>query len=329
VKYSNSYSILLTRLDRHSCLFHGELRELPDDPSDSDSSDETSERSHASPVRSTKSDQKPALNDNAESVPSDSDGSDDSDDSDDPHARMPAHWDSDSDVERVINYRVPMNTEAATYVPELETETIKKPPEGAFSADWWQNNYSTLKWNKRKPFYPCKHPGSRCDQARCRCYRETITCEKTCECSSTCNRRFPGCSCVHVPGPGKICADKNKCLCVKFERECDADLCVSCGATDVLDPVNRYNEAVLQDKCSNVAIQRGVPRKTLLGQSMVHGFGLYAGEDIKKDSFIGEYKGEVISVQESQRRSTIYGYQQTMYLFGLNKSEHPLSSSRV
>lgn len=328
MKDLNPCKILLTFLARHNCLFHGELRELPDDPSDSDSSDETSQCSNESKPRNDNPTPKPLLDHNAEeSVQFDksdeSDDSDNSDDSDDPYARMPAHWDSDSDVERVVNYRMPMNAEAAIHTPELGPEITSrlKPPEGAFRTDWWQNNYSTLKWNKRKPFYPCKHPGSRCDQAQCRCYRETITCEKTCECSSTCNRRFPGCSCLHAPG--KICADKNKCLCVKFERECDADLCGHCGATDVLDPVNRYNEDVLQPNCSNVAIQRGVPRKTLLGQSTVHGFGLYAGEDIKKDDFIGEYKGEVVSIQESQRRSTIYGYQQTMYLFGLNSSKHP------
>lgn len=297
---------------QHNCLFHGEHREVPDDESDSDSSEDSSQSSNESRAeRSRGPDQPPIL--------SLDDGSTQSGDSDD-HG-MPAHCDSDSDVERVINYKLPMNSVATDTIPKDSIDSIKrrKPPEGMFRADWWQNNYSTLKWNRRKPFYPCKHPGTSCDQAKCRCYRETITCEKSCECSRSCNRRFPGCTCMHTLW--KVCADKNRCLCIKFERECDADLCGTCGATHVLDPINRYNEVVLHDRCSNVAIQRGVPRKTLLGQSTVHGFGLYAGEDIKKDDFIGEYKGEVISVQESNRRSTIYGYQQNMYLFGLNKKQ--------
>lgn len=111
------------------------------------------------------------------------------------------------------------------------------------------------------------------------------------------------------------------CLCVKFKRECDADLCGTCGATEILDPVNRYNEEALHDRCTNVGIQRGVPKKTLLGQSEVHGFGLYAGQDIKKDDIIGEYTGEIISVEESGRRAIIYEYEKNMYLFKLNKKQ--------
>lgn len=110
-----------------------------------------------------------------------------------------------------------------------------------------------------------------------------------------------------------------KCLCTKFNRECDADLCGKCGATDILDPVNRYNEEVLKDRCANVGIQRGVPKKTLLGQSEVHGFGLYTGQDIEKDDIIGEYTGEIISIEESNRRENVYTYQRNMYLFKLNK----------
>ncbi|KAH9863440.1 hypothetical protein IAQ61_009718, partial [Plenodomus lingam] len=298
---------------QHNCFFHGEIREVPDDDFDLDLSEHSSQSDNEAEDEPSKDqDRRNVLSpEQNESSPSDDSDVD---------SRVPAHWDSDSDLERVISYRVPMNSEAQKYIPKEVSDSIKrrKPPEGNFRAEWWQNNYSTLKWDRRKPFYPCKHPGTSCDQAQCRCYREVITCEKSCECSPSCNRRFPGCNCAH--GYGKICADMRKCLCVKFERECDADLCGTCGATEILDPVNRYSDDVLRDRCSNVALQRGIPRKTLLGQSTVHGFGLYAGEDIKKDDFIGEYKGEVISVQESNRRSTIYGYQQTMYLFGLNKN---------
>ncbi|KAI8937747.1 hypothetical protein NX059_005447 [Plenodomus lindquistii] len=307
---------------QHTCLFHGERRERPDDESgsDSESSADSSQESNLYTHQGQGQDRASAreLGDDSNSRSSDSDGSDGSDD---PYSGMPVHWDSDTDVERVINYRAPMNSEGAEDVSKETSDTTKrrKPPEGAFRAEWWQNNYSTLRWNKRKPFYPCKHPGLSCDQAQCRCYREIITCEKSCQCSLSCNRRFPGCTCAQTSG--KVCADKNKCMCIKFERECDADLCGSCGATDILDPINRYNEEILRNKCANVAIQRGIPRKTLLGQSTVHGFGLYAGENIKKDDFIGEYKGEIISLQESERRSIVYGYQQTMYLFRLNKHQ--------
>jgi hypothetical protein len=193
-----------------------------------------------------------------------------------------------------------------------------KPPAGKFNSNWWIQRDLTHHWEKRKPFFPCSHDGT-CEDAQCRCFREGINCEKTCKCPSLCNRRYPGCTCAAIPGR-RICGTA-ACLCVKFNRECDADLCGSCGATEVLDPVNRYDNEVLEANCCNVAIQRGVPRKTLLGHSEVHGFGLYMGEDIKSGEYIGEYTGEVISTSEGNRRVTIYDYQKTMYLFSLNSSK--------
>ena len=112
-----------------------------------------------------------------------------------------------------------------------------------------------------------------------------------------------------------------KCLCVKFKRECDADLCGSCGATDLLDPVHRHDQELLKDRCANVGIQRAIPKKTLLGQSEVHGFGLYAGQYIEKDDIIGEYTGELLSTEESNRRAEIYEYEKNMYLFKLNRRQ--------
>jgi SET domain-containing protein len=70
-----------------------------------------------------------------------------------------------------------------------------------------------------------------------------------------------------------------------------------------------------------VGIQRNVPKKTLLGQSEVHGFGLYAGQDIAQEDIIGEYTGEIVSLGEVYRRDVIYDYESTEYVFRLNKSK--------
>ena len=232
----------------------------------------------------------------------------------------PAHLDSDSDVERVINYKLPTNPDAFELCPETELIESKgsKPPKGNFPKDWWFKKTNARRWDKRKPFFPCSHEGS-CDQAQCRCFRENINCEKTCRCPLECARRFPGCNCA-TTSLKRVCA-LTTCLCIEFNRECDADLCSTCGAAEILDPVNRYNEVILEGRCLNAAIQRGVPKKTLMGHSEVHGFGLYTGEDIKKGEYIGEYIGEIVSVNESARRYTIYNFQQTMYLFRLNTSK--------
>ncbi|KAL1641502.1 hypothetical protein SLS58_006007 [Diplodia intermedia] len=89
----------------------------------------------------------------------------------------------------------------------------------------------------------------------------------------------------------------------------------------VLDPINRYNDALYNGKCGNVNIQRNVPRRTLLGQSEVQGFGLYAGEKLSAGDFVGEYKGEVVTKEEGSRRGAVYQHLKTNYLFDLNRAQ--------
>ncbi|KAF1990423.1 hypothetical protein K402DRAFT_417860 [Aulographum hederae CBS 113979] len=172
--------------------------------------------------------------------------------------------------------------------------------------------------HKRDPFYPCSHEGSSCEQARCSCYMGNIACEKTCTCPATCTRRYRGCTCAHV---GKPCSQTSKCRCQELNRECDPDICGTCGAAEALNPLNRYSDKVLAKACQNINIQRNVPKCTRMGHSEVHGFGLYMGEDIIKGTYIGEYKGEIIGSEESDRRGTVYHYLKTEYLFKLNKAQ--------
>lgn len=106
-----------------------------------------------------------------------------------------------------------------------------------------------------------------------------------------------------------------------MNRECDPDLCDSCEAHVILDPVNRFDDEYLDRRCRNVAIQRGVPKRTLLGRSLVHGFGLYAGEPIAKGEFVGEYQGEIITRDETERRGAIYDFQKLSYIFDLNRGK--------
>jgi hypothetical protein len=244
-------------------------------------------------------------------------------DDDDSDELLPAHIvHDDSDVEKTVNYRLPVNPDAV--LRNLDTYPTLAyragPPNGPFNSRWWLSHTSTVNWERRNPFIPCSHAGS-CADAKCRCFRQGITCEKTCRCSAKCNRRFPGCNCPSTSTAGRRTCGTEKCLCVKFKRECDADLCSTCGATDLLDPVHRYDEEMLKDRCTNVGIQRAVPKKTLLGESEVHGFGLYAGQYIEKDDIIGEYTGEVLSTEESNRRAEIYEYERNMYLFKLNRKQ--------
>ncbi|CAN9332993.1 unnamed protein product [Alternaria alternata] len=220
----STYKEMLCRVcHQHNCLLHGEIRQAPEDSwkTDSEDEDRATQATDDTSRRGSETKRTPRR--------ISAYGGDDTEDEHE-EGPLPAHFDNDSDIERVINYKLPANPDAFNTCPNSEMIASKgaKPP---------------------------------------------------------------------------------------------PDLCGACGASEVLDPVNRYNDDVVERNCCNVAIQRGVPRKTLLGHSEVHGFGLYMGEDIKSGDYIGEYTGEAISVKEGDRRVTIYDYQKTMYLFRLNSKQ--------
>lgn len=177
------------------------------------------------------------------------------------------------------------------------------------------------KAEERGPFYPCYHPGISCEDANCRCSNKMVPCEKSCSCAPDCARKFKGCSCGSKKGHKLVCFEDVDCVCWQLGRECDPDLCGSCGVCDVVDPVNKYNDSVLIGRCRNASIQRGVPKHTLLGDSGVHGLGLYACENIRQNDFVGEYKGEIIAKKEADRRGAVYEHQKLSYLFSLNKAQ--------
>ncbi|KAK8253954.1 hypothetical protein IWZ00DRAFT_213292 [Phyllosticta capitalensis] len=172
----------------------------------------------------------------------------------------------------------------------------------------------------RPSFVPCNHAGS-CEDAQCSCYRNEVTCEKSCGCSKSCQRRFSGCSCSQQR---KTCWNNPKCPCFHLARECDPDVCLRCGAIELLDPVNRGCGLDDKELCQNVKIQRGSKKLTLMGTSTIEdaGFGLYAAEDIRAGDYIGEYTGELISAEEMVRREFYYERQGLKYVFNLT-GENP------
>jgi hypothetical protein len=192
---------------------------------------------------------------------------------------------SDSDIDVSINYRRPVSIPIQTTKQPIGGKPESKP--SIFNIEYWKQKSLTIQLHRRKPFYPCSHSGS-CDQARCRCFAERILCEKSCNCTASCPRRYPGCDCKHGDQEGpQICpnSEESPCRCRQLNRECDADLCGGCGAAEVLNPLNRYNEAIARDGCGNVNIQRNVHKKTYLGNSQLHGFGLYTGEVVNARSY--------------------------------------------
>src|SRR5579862_7439031 len=130
---------------------------------------------------------------------------------------------------------------------------------------------------ERTNFEPCNHTKS-CNERRCDCVENEVVCEKTCRCPLDCPRRWRGCSCSK--SGAKVCSS-DKCECFKMNRECDPDLCGTCGAIEILDPVNRYDDELCLRKCTNVALQRDRPKRTLIGASKLAGYGLFMGEPAK------------------------------------------------
>ncbi|CAI5709705.1 unnamed protein product [Peronospora effusa] len=166
-------------------------------------------------------------------------------------------------------------------------------------------------------FVPCNHDGGSCDSAQCSCMRRDHYCEKSCGCSPDCSNRFPGCHCE----VGQC--QTSKCPCYFAARECDPDVCTSCGASElpvVMAAEGSKGKTAAQLKiCGNVNILRGDMRKIGVSASATHGWGAYALENVKKGEFIYEYTGSLLSQDEAERRGNVYDKTTISFLFDLTE----------
>ncbi|CAL8077462.1 unnamed protein product [Calicophoron daubneyi] len=173
-------------------------------------------------------------------------------------------------------------------------------------------------------YHPCDHPGRRCDES-CSCRQAGSFCEKFCQCPSECSNRFVGCRCRGQ-------CNTKLCPCLLAVRECDPDLCLSCGAQQPgrngghsgssVDPnvlLHPFVGPGTTGTCRNVAIQRGWRKHLLMAPSDVAGWGIFIKDGAEKNEFIYEYCGEIISQDEADRRGKIYDKTMSSFLFNLNR----------
>jgi hypothetical protein len=98
-----------------------------------------------------------------------------------------------------------------------------------------QKSTKTTETTLKPAYQPCSHDGPcTSENPLCCCIKMGTFCEKFCNCSIDCPRRFPGCAC-------KGSCLFNNCLCCAEGRECDPDLCHNCGASLLF---NQFNPSI-------------------------------------------------------------------------------------
>lgn len=157
-------------------------------------------------------------------------------------------------------------------------------------------------------FVPCDHSGPCTDAEVCSCTQNSFFCTKHCVWGEKSVNFFKGCSCS-----GK-CNTKS-CACFAANRECDPDLCTSCGTC-----TDSPGQPATNQRCRNDNISMRRHAHLLLGKSTIEeaGWGMFTKRALKKGDYVQEYIGEVISQSEAERRGKIFDKMNLSYLFNLS-----------
>ena len=170
-----------------------------------------------------------------------------------------------------------------------------------------ENNLKNMNLN----YVPCIHFGNEICDDKCLCSKRGF-CEVFCRCNKIlCKSAFHGCHCF------KGDCTSNHCPCFINGRECNPQRCKNCN-------IQKFEEI----RCKNLKLQMDFESKLIVGISPIAGWGLFANEFIKKDSLIGEYKGELITDEIVNKRDKFREYENCTYMFKLD-DEYTIDSRKM
>lgn len=179
--------------------------------------------------------------------------------------------------------------------------------------------------NIQKRFKPCNHSGPCTKKNDCECAIKDLNCEVYCGCNCgrfregskgmywdppteaelrkglaiQCTRRFNGCGCKS----GHCSTDA--CPCFAAMRVCNPDVCESCDCVELPNSQNRAGR-----RCRNSSAITSSHKHTFMGESKIHGFGLFAGDYFNEGDLVGMYSGRIMHpdlVEETLRTSQAKG----------------------
>ena len=119
----------------------------------------------------------------------------------------------------------------------------------------------------------------------------------------------------------------NKCPCFRYHREC-TDKCERCRKKQVSKKgcrntriQNNDGEYLKEKKNYKTKIQILSGPRIVVAESNISGWGAFLFENVKKNDFICEYVGEIITQSEVSRRSVVSNARGASYFFDLNPDQ--------
>lgn len=161
----------------------------------------------------------------------------------------------------------------------------------------------------RKRFRPCDHSGGCFKKNSCTCALNNLGCEALCGCN--CGRYVEGSRGMVWDPPTEVEVRKGlaakcklrswgckcrtghcntaSCECFSDLRACNPDFCNNCDCSILPSQIS-----VRRRRCRSAETITSRHKRTLVGRSPVHGYGLFAGEFFAIGDLVGPYCGRVM-----------------------------------